>query len=75
MIDGMANDWIYVGLLYFIFWQRLTTQGEKWRLLNDIQFNWFYYKILRLYKLTKLTTLTLLAQKIITIYVYFILFN
>jgi hypothetical protein len=36
MMEGMAMDWISVGLLYLIFWQRLATQGEKLSLLNDI---------------------------------------
>ena len=37
MIDGMANAWISVGLLYLIFWHRFCTQGEKLSLLNDMR--------------------------------------
>lgn len=33
-MEGMASDWIYVGLLYFIFWQSLSTQGERFIELN-----------------------------------------
>lgn len=29
MIDGMARDWIYVGLLYLIFWHNFTTHGDR----------------------------------------------
>ena len=36
IMDGIANYWISVGLLYLIFWQVLRTHGEKLRLLNDM---------------------------------------
>ena len=36
MIDGIAKDWIYVGLLYLIFWQSLSTHGERFIELKDV---------------------------------------
>jgi len=34
-IDGMAKDWIYLGLLYLIFWHNLITHGDKFIVLKE----------------------------------------